>query len=197
MNTQKGFSKILLVFVGLAVIVTTAYYFLPQKHENVMNDDIVQNSVYRNSIHNFEIKNPEAWNIDESGKLGTIVVFMNPNSDKENEQAFNSNINILSRNLQSLGVKNMEEYVNLNKKMLEKSKENLKFVSDDSILIDNKYDGRIIGITFMQNGLTLKDKHLLVIKDGIVYVITGTILESKWLDNERIINQSLNSFSFK
>jgi len=191
---KKQTKNILLVGTILFLLIVSIFVIISLNKSDIQSSD---NSIYRNSRHNFEIKIPEGWNIDESGRLGTIVFFLNPTPDENSGELFYANINILSRSLQSVGVRNLEEYVNLDKEMLLKYKEEVIFISDTPIVIDDKYEGRILVLTFTHKGVLYKDKHLIVIRDGIAYVIAGTTFESDWLKYEETFERSFNSFSFK
>lgn len=152
-----------------------------------------KNEVYENLQYNFKINYPKGWKINEKGEFGSIVVFFNPNIDQKNNDFFSSNINIV---IDDLKESNLEDYVISAKKGLQEFLNNWRLIEEKEVTLNNETIGYIIGGTFTQGNYYLRNLQLFVEKDGLVFILTGTTLESKWDKYKDIIETSLRSFCF-
>jgi len=146
---------------------------------------------YTNDKEGFSINAPKAWNVDESGKLGTSVVFLNTKPDKEGANVFDANINVISGPTKGLDLNN---YINGQKKGLPKLFNDYKLVEDRTVDVHGM-QGHILGNTFTQGVFQLRDLQLIVVKDGKAYIITGTALESTWDTYKDLMESSLLTFT--
>jgi hypothetical protein len=178
-------------------IINTPFPVAGEPQQNPVNQ-IAGWQTYTNTQYGFEFQYPQGWTIDESGTLGTIVVFKNPTPvlDKEGNK-FYPNINILTRSLKNLGVKNIGEYVSLDKSMVQQyvAKE-VKFDPDEKVILGGGEEGYISGFSGLENNMMVHDMHLMVINDDGVYVISGTTLDSAWNDYKNLFREILTSFKF-
>ena len=204
MNNQKGFTNIILVTIIVVILVGTVGYFIfikksePITQQPTTAQTTASNSgkAYQNNQYGFEVKHPEGWAIDESGKLGTVVIFFNPVVDQSQSQTFQANINILIRPLKNLGLKNIDEYVNLDKSMLLKYFPDVKFYPDEKISLSDGKEARIISLSRMQNNMLIHDRHIIVINNDNAYVMALTALDSKWDTYINLIDSVFSSFKF-
>ena len=126
----------------------------------------------------------------------STVIFFNPVVDQSQSQTFQANINILIRPLKNLGVKNIEEYVSLDKSMLLKYFPDVKFFPDEKISLSDGKEARIISLSRMQNNMLIHDRHLIVINNDTAYVMALTALDSKWDTYINLIDSVFSSFKF-
>jgi len=213
-KTDKS-KKTIPLFVGIVIIVLVAVilfggvfawqYFAVK---NIPTAGPVLNAVEgwktytstKYTKHGFEIKYPQDWMVDESGLLRTVVVVafknLTPILDKKGDK-FYSNINILTRSLSDWKVKNLEEYISLDKSMIQQyvAKE-VKFDSDEKVILDGGVEGYISGFSGLENNIMVHDIHLIVINDGDAYVVAGTTLDENWVDYKDKFKEALTSFKF-
>ncbi len=187
-------SLLVLVIIGIA----DYFYFDMTDTKLDVKPAVKSNSsgIYRNDQFGFEIQRPQDWTTDESGKLGTAVIFLNPTADQSRDQSFFANINVLVRPITNLGVNNLEEYVTLDKSMLLKYKQDVKFYPDEKVLLINGKEGIIVNLTFMKNNMLVRDRHLITLENNAAYVSAATALASTWDIYADLFKLTLSSFKF-
>lgn len=145
---------------------------------------------YISIANQFKIKPPKGWMVDESGKLGTLAIFANPNPDKENGTDFSANINIISSASQKL---DLASYKTKALNDLKKGLTDFKEVETSDLTLGTT-PAFIIEGTYMQTNTKFHMFQLITIKDEKTYVATGTSLESVWTKYEKMLDDSLKTF---
>ena len=98
--------KLLIVFLIAAVFAAAGFILYKQQERKVYMPEIgstpeflssvgLSSDKYVSSRAGFSMHPPTAWQIDESGQLGTFVVFVEPNGDEESGTTFSANINVI------------------------------------------------------------------------------------------------------
>lgn len=153
-------------------------------------DDRLESLAYINEKNNFKINGPKGWKSDESGLLGTLVVFLNPEPDKEGKDPFQANINVITESTQG---KNLDDYVKASKEVLPKVLQGYKSTEDKKVTVSGS-EGYLIGGTFTQGVYKLRNYQLVVVKDGQAYIVTATALASTWSKYSEIMLASMMTF---
>ncbi|MFZ5438081.1 MAG: DUF4190 domain-containing protein [Patescibacteria group bacterium] len=154
--------------------------------------DTLEKQPYYNTKHGLKLNVPKGWRIDESGQFNLIVAFINTETDWENypskEEAFpfNTNITVGSESAQGY---DLDGYINV-------AQESFKLLTDYKSIENKKVtvngmQSQILGGTFTQGGVTFRILQLAVEKNGQIYVVTGTTLESTWSQYKDLIESSL------
>lgn len=151
----------------------------------------LEKQAYSNVQHSFKINAPKGWRVDESGQFGTIVFFLNTETDREGENNFSANINATSESTQGY---DLDGYVGATKDLLPKLLQNYKS-TDNRRVTANGMPAQIIGGTFAQGAFHLRNLQLIVVKNEQAYVVTGTVLESTWDQYKDLIESSLLTFA--
>lgn len=155
----------------------------------VLKTDGLTQPVY-NIPGGFQINPPKDWRVDNSGQLGTLVIFTNTQTDRAGDSSFGANINVTSESTQGL---NLADYVSATKGTLAKLLQDYETTEDKRVSV-NGTEAQMIGGTFTQGVFPLRNLQLIVVKDGKAYVTTGTVLNSAWDKNKDLIEASLMTF---
>ncbi len=147
---------------------------------------------YINGKLDFKIRQPKRWKVDESGKMGTHAMFINPQVDIENGNRFNATINITSGSANGLSI---DENITMSKKILSEIFADYKSL-EDSVANLNGNEYRIIGGTFTRDNNKVRNIQLSFINNNKVYVVTATALESTWDKYKDLFKASLLTFEF-
>ncbi len=152
--------------------------------------DSLLEQFYANSEKGFKIRPPKNWKIDESGRFGTTVLFINPNIDMEDKNSFNTNINIMTGYADNL---DMDAFIRLQRSTESNFIQNYKEISNKIIRI-NDNDAHLIDGTYTMGVFKLRGLQLAVIHNGIAYSVTSAALESMWGKYKDLIEVSLLTF---
>lgn len=116
------------------------------------------------------ISYPEGW--EESHPEGVVVTFTNPQAD----DGFSANINVV---LEETTV-SLDEYVAAAKGQIAQVLPSYKETEDRTAKAADGTSVRLIGGTFDQNGVTVRNLQVIGVVDGIAIIQTATSLESEW-----------------
>jgi len=152
--------------------------------------DTLEKQAYSNTQYGFKISAPKGWRVDDSGQFGTLVFFLNTQTDQEGENPFSANISIISESAQGY---DLDSYVSVTKDLLLKLLQNYKSTDNRKVTVSGT-QAQIIGGTVVQGVFHSRNLQLIVIKDGQAYVVTGTVLESTWNQYKDLIESSLLTF---
>lgn len=140
----------------------------------------------------FKINPPTGWSIDQSGQSGALAIFSNPKTDQDGSNQFVANINIVSESAKGL---DLDSYVENTKKQLPISLTNYQSTENKKLTLE-EIPTQFIGGTFAQEKLNLRNLQLILIKDNVAYIITGTALASTWDQYKDMFESMFQTFSF-
>ncbi len=138
------------------------------------------------SDEGFAIKPPEGWAVDDSGKLGTLVIFINSEVEFQGEVPFAANINVTK---EVVGEVNLEEYFAQAKVMVAQILTDYVVQAEEDVVIDG-VPGKLLISTYKQGDYNLKNQQMMVIKEGVAFVVTATALESSWSKYEGLFRET-------
>src|SRR5690606_17278759 len=98
------------------------------------------------SDEGFAIKPPEGWAVDDSGKLGTLVIFINSEVEFQGEVPFAANINVTK---EVVGEVNLEEYFAQAKVMVAQILTDYVVQAEEDVVIDG-VPGKLLISTYKQ-----------------------------------------------
>ncbi len=142
-----------------------------------------ESGVYTNDTHTFSICPPKEWSINESEKLGLIAFFL--------DLSTKSNINVTSIPAQEL---KLEDIVAAIKAELPESVQDYA-VGEEERLNINGTPAILMSSSLTQNALTFKNAQLITIKNGVVYIVTGTACSTNWEKVKESIINSIKTFT--
>lgn len=123
----------------------------------------------------FSLTPPSGWTSDESGTLGTKVIFRAPATDQGTGGPFTANVTVV---VEEAGSTTLDEAMTAAKEagaLLV----NYRLIDDARAVTSAGLPAHILGGTFKEGG-TIRNKQLIVIVDGKKYAITGTALAAAW-----------------
>lgn len=123
-----------------------------------------------------------------------LVVFSKPESEKnENgDNIFIENINIVRDNLTITE----SEYVARAKEALKSNVGDYKIISERKVSLADGTAATLIGGSFVQNKIAMKNMQLYAAKNSKIYIITGVVLEKNWDAEKDLIGAAVMSFQF-
>ena len=153
---------------------------------------VVLGPPYSNSTDAFEIQPPDGWLVDDSGVLGTTVVFHGPTPDLHGETQFFANIVVRVGPTNAFA---LEEIAEESMKQSSLELQDFDLLGDESIIV-NGQTARLFELTYVEGALPLKAIYLLVVYEDKVYAITATALDAAWDKYESAFDASLRSLRF-
>lgn len=161
-----------------------------QASEGALPQNTLASLFYSSKDGSFAITPPQAWTTDDSGKLGTRVIFLSGKTDTEGTASFASNINIVSESAKGLG---LDDYVKAQLKLMPTVLQSYTMVHDDALTL-NGMPVHLIEATYSHAPVNLHILQLITVKNGKAYTVTATALDSTWYRYQDILNQSLRTF---
>lgn len=144
-------------------------------------------------VHNkegFKIRPPKGWTVNESGQLGTLVIFSDPSLDHQGKDPFRTNINITSEATQNM---DLDKYIKANKEALGRFLQNYRSTEERTLTVNGR-PIRLIGGTFIQGIYKLRNQQMFLIRKGKAFIVTATTLESTWNKHKSTMEASLLTF---
>ncbi|MEN9604639.1 MAG: hypothetical protein RJB39_324 [Candidatus Parcubacteria bacterium] len=182
------------ILVILVIILGVVFYIKKNGSSAAhVSADALAVAPYVNASSSFSIQFPTGWKIDQSGQYGAIVFALNPTIDKVGEASFSSNINVTSEPVQAA---NLGEYIKVTQEALPKFLSDYKTTEDKKVTVDG-VEGRIIGGSFTQGQLKLRNIQLVILKNGRAYVITATSMQGTWKAYADVLEASLMTFKIQ
>lgn len=124
----------------------------------------INDRTYMNFKQNISLDFPKGWTVDESGMMGSIVIFREQRAGK----GFVSNINVFSE----VSELSLDEYANITKQNMGRFFSGFEFYSQSSQKI-NGLDARVVEYSFKQgNAGYIKQRSYYVKREGKIFVIT-------------------------
>ena len=131
---------------------------------------------------------PESWEMDISGRMGTMFILFSPQDS--NDHFFRENVNMVMEDVSAYGT-SLEEYLEQSKGMLE------EYITDLSNLeITQRNDRYWLSYQGTQGRLTLHFRQMMVKHDEKVYILTFTAPSGVDTGNEQVAEKIMESFSF-
>jgi hypothetical protein len=205
-RSKKMMAILLFVIIFIAVFVLAAVVFgsgmlnknsepkmTPMPSEEVVEDMVeeeetgstsalLEQAPYVDSVVGFSINVPLGWKVQKNPQQGILVSFTNPNDP-------GNSINVVSESSQGL---DLQEYVDVNKEQIQNLLANYTLVDDEEVDL-NGQAGYLLGGTFGQDELMVKNRQLYVVANNKAYVVTATSAEDKWPDSEEAMDASMMS----
>ncbi|MHB0976025.1 MAG: YCF48-related protein [Candidatus Aquicultorales bacterium] len=169
---------------------------------------------YLNTSKGFSIRQPIGWKAEDStvsliaanGEMGQAisdiessggsleVMFFNTQPDEPGAVQFSENINVTSGNNRLFGGmrdSDLDEFFEAESKELP---ENMRILESKKVLV-NGVKAYLSSMAMTQDGIPMKAVQLTLIKNGRVYIVTGTALEASWDQYRGVIEASLLTFT--
>jgi hypothetical protein len=169
------------VLIGLAIVIVfliiVVIVFSPPK-------------TYKNNEYGFSINPPKGWKIQENIKMDNFtipVAFIGPV-----EKNFAVNINIY---IEKINETTLQEYVNLNKKILTLVVSSYNLISERNTTINNHEAYELLYTAKIKN-TDLAYKQIFLIKNNSGYVITFTALKDNFDKYIVVFDKSIETFIF-
>jgi len=138
----------------------------------------------------FTIKYPADWRVDETGIMGTKVIFFSPLESADDK--FSENINILVQDLTEHPM-TLKEYTDLSVEQIKTLATNGKVIESKTIKTANGEMQRLI-YTADQGQYHLQFDQLYLIVKGKAYLVTYTAEVDKYQQYLSKANEALGSF---
>ena len=152
--------------------------------------DLLDSTPYESTGAGFTIQYPKNWRVDESGQLGTKVFFFSNTVEKEGVNPFTPNINIVSESTQGIA---LDTYMQTVKESLPKTLSEYALVEETEVTVNGLPATRMVS-TFTQGAFHIKNMQVILVRNGIAYILTGTTLAGVWDTYKDMIESSLFSF---
>ncbi|GEM_PF-690815 len=138
---------------------------------------------------------PAGW----TSRQGTVsyrplAVFFKPEFEKDatGKNVFNENISVVRDGL----LNGQAEYIAKAKAALSGKMSDYKILSDRKVNLADGSPATLIGGSFTQNGLAMKNMQLYAFENNNVYIITGVTLAQNWDAEKDMIGAAVMSFKF-
>lgn len=149
---------------------------------------VIAQQTYHNEKYGFSIQPPSGWTVDESGLMGTAVIFIGPTKED-----FTVNINILVEDAQGM---TLDEYISASKPQLSQILTNYQLVSEGSKVIGG-LDTYALVYTHTMGVFDLEVKQVALLEDDKAYVITFTALQSNYDEYLPAFEASVETFKIE
>lgn len=123
-----------------------------------------------------------------------MAVFFKPEWEKDaaGNNIFNENIGIVRDNL----IGSDADYIAKAKNALKERMADYKILSERKVNLADGTAATLIGGSFTQNGMAMKNMQLYAAKDNKIYIITGIVLAKNWDAQKDVIGAAVMSFRF-
>ena len=127
-----------------------------------------------------------------------LAAFFKPTAEKDKSGAdiFTEKMSITRESIKSVGVANADEYFAKSKKSLQATIADYKITAERKVNLADGSPATLIGGTFSQDGLALRNMQLFAVKGDDAYVVTGVVLDSNWNQEKDMIGSAVMSFKF-
>lgn len=157
----------------------------------VTQDLLFEDKAYRNELARFQINVPLGWQIDDSGESGSILVIVDPKTTIASSSALLTFVNVSTGKASG---ETLDSYVQSARNGLVKNFNQYVIKEDKTMTISgNTY--HLLGGSYQVQGVTMKNRNLLLVFDNRGYAISATAPESVWFKKELLLNATI--FSFK
>ena len=184
----------ILGILGIIVFVSLFVYGVVIGAMRVLNQQPIaaspaSRSAYQDTQNGFAIMPPAGWKVDVSGKNGAAAVFYDPAASQEGG-SFRANVVIA---VASLSGNTLDAYVDAQKRALPINYQDVSFLQDASATVSS-LPARALEFTLSNNGTLFHQISVSVARGGMIYVATGTSLDSAWSSYQGLFRDALDSF---
>ncbi len=141
---------------------------------------------YTNKKHRFSLAEPEGWNVDESGLMGTAVIFYGPT-----ESEFTVNANVVVEEIPEGTT--LEQYASAGNETLADVLNNYEQISEREMKIGD-LDAHERVFTHEMGDRKLVAKQVAVVSEKRAYVLTFTALEGNYDQYVEVFDKMVQSF---
>ena len=208
-NMRKGKQKVNKYFFETSIVIALvisalfgAYWFwgsspkveqaAPIAPEPKVEISLPFSGEYKDVENKFTITPPNNWLMKNKNIGSASVQFINPVADEDATGKFSANINVLVEPT-SLSV---EDYAKASEETLSKLLSKYKLI-DFKKKTFGGLSGYIVGGTFENNGIALRNRQIFVVSKGNVYIATAISLNSLWNKYVEDFNASLYGLKVK
>ncbi len=147
-------------------------------------------SLYTSINNDFHIQKPTDWVMDISSNSGILVSFKNRTPDGGEADRLTATIDVVREKIPNI---TLESYVSKSKDVLKSSFDNMIFIKQDYVSINNK-PGYLLESTYDRGAYHLHILQLIAENNGMGYVVTATSLDSVWSKYKDLFRSTLLSF---
>ncbi len=158
-----------------------------------MSAEALAATPYTTASSTFSMRFPEGWQVSDGTKFGALVFAINTVQDADGSAQFGSNMNVTSEKVDTA---TLDEYMKATKAALPKFLSNYKEIRDKTVEIAG-VPAHVIEGTFIQGELKLHNMQLVLIKNGVAYVVTSTSLSNVWKSYKDVFEASTMTFMLK
>ena len=142
---------------------------------------------YRNEQSGFALTPPPGWQ-QVPGLAVSAATFVAPNRASGNPTLVNMNVVVIPTDA------DLDANLAGAKQLLPETFPDYKPVLDEAFTLADGQPAHLLGCTFSQSGMTLRNLQLLVVARGNAYVVSGTAPDLTFATYEPAIRQSLSTF---
>gem|GEM_PF-5936227 len=182
-------SALIAIVAAAAVLIFFKYQAPKKKIVEPSKKEIAAAGLFGDTYVNprigFTIHPPKDWAIDERGQLGTFTVFVPENPGPQDDL---TSITVITE-----PVANLDDYTRETRTRLPEILNNFKLMENRRVAL-GKYEGQLIGGSFIFKDIPVRTLRLIVVKDNRGYNITATALQSVWSKIKDTVEESLLTF---
>lgn len=147
---------------------------------------------YSSPSDRFEIRPPRGWVVDDSGTLGTRVLFHSETPDLLGEAPFHANINVLVAPADGVA---LEELVAASREQFRISFTNFSLLEETFLIVDG-LESHLFEYKISQGVFPVRVIQLIGIHEDEIYVVSAVALDANWDKYEAAFDASLRSLRF-
>ncbi len=140
----------------------------------------------------YSIDYPKSWTVDQSGKLGTVIIFSSRLDSQTDD--FAENVNLIVQDVSELDL-TLNKFVEITMKQIQTMLPNGAIVSNERVRGKRPEFQRMIFTSTLENR-KLKFEQYTWVRDKKAYVLTFSSEESQYDKHRKTAQKILNSFVF-
>ncbi len=152
---------------------------------------VIGGGIYKNEKEGFQITPPSGWQLDETGKTGAIVIFLNPTTKTIGNINYATILTVEKRNVEE---SSLSDQIKSIKDKTSKDFPDFVF-ENDSLFYLKGQPYYLIGGNYVVGGVDMRRRSLITVNKGYGYAATASGPMVTWPDNESVISDA--QFSFK
>jgi hypothetical protein len=163
---------------------------LTMHDSDTVKNELLSVEPFINTIYKYQVYYPQGWKVDSSpNSTKEVQYFINPTLDVVGGLKFATNINVTTslNNGSAMTIENC-----ISKEKLEIMFNNYELVSDTREIVDGN-KARIVVGTWDYGEYKLQQTQQYIIKNGILYIVTGTTMKAVWDKHSELIEATRRS----